>query len=208
METRDDDRNPGTELDWPDTNKIKLVNTGMIDPFVLFWHNKPIRYLGFKGEFPIIEGQQLMQAFPKRFQQAMRPKVVLAGMSKRLEAVVAPQGVLCGKAAVLLQPNKDICPYAICTLLNSQAFCNLYRGLFAMRGMNGTSLNIGPRQLEQLPIPEQKYLQEYHGPITNNTTRSSVCESRILSFLGKSLHLQVEPSMLQYAEETVRKIMN
>ena len=92
----------------------------------------------------------------------------MANRTKVIAFIGAPKGVLCGKSAVLIQPQKGVCSYALTTLLNSQGFVNLYRGLFAMRGMSGKSLNIGPRQIKKLPIPQRQYLQEYTGTIHQN----------------------------------------
>ena len=199
----------GTNTDWNKDDQIKLVNTGTIDPFVLLWNQKTISYLGFKGVCPVIDANVFQQKFPRRYQQAMNENIVMAGMSKRLEAAVAPKGVLCGKSAVLLQPKPEICPYALTVLLNSQAFVNLYQGLFAMRGMNGSSLNIGPRQIEKLPSPAPKYLQKYEGTVPPKSKISSATTIYDrLSMLGISLHRHQDQNILELAEQTVRSIMN
>ena len=132
----------------------------------------------------------------------------MAGMSKKLEAAVAPEGILCGKSAVLLQPKQGICPYALAVLLNSKGFGNLYRGLFAMRGMGGTSLNIGPRQIELLPAPDRLYLQEYTQKIRTKQVLSTSNIHNRLSLLGKILHQEHDHNMLDLAEQTVRTIMS
>ena len=199
----------GNDSDWNNTEKLKLVNTGTIDPFALLWNQKRISYLGFKNICPVIDAQTFQKRFPRRYIQAMNENIVMAGMSKRLEATVAPKGVLCGKSAVLIQPKEGICPYALTVLLNSQGCIHLYRGLFAMRGMNGTSLNIGPRQIERLPIPDPKYLQEYTASINIHQAISaaSTIHNR-LSLIGQILHLQYDQRTIDIAEQTVRSIMN
>ena len=199
----------GTDSDWTCEDKLKLVNTGTIDPFALLWKQKRISYLGFKGVCPVIDAQAFQKKFPRRYAQAMSENIVIAGMSKRLEAAVAPKSFLCGKSAVLIQPKESICPYALTVLLNSKSFVNLYRGLFAMRGMSGTSLNIGPRQIERLPIPDLKYLQEYTDVVDINqsvVSTSTICNR--LSLLGKILHIQHLQHTIDIAEQTVRSIMN
>ena len=155
-----------------------------------------ISYLGFKDHYPVIEAQIFQKKYPRRYAQAMNENIVVAGMSKTLEAAVAPKGVLCGKSAVLIQPNPGICPYALTVLLNSMGFGNLYRGLFAMRGMSGTSLNIGPRQIEQLPVPESQYLQIYAMPSVQTKTFYQRLQSTIVSlcWVESSIKTKARPS--------------
>ena len=78
-----------------------------------------------------------------------------------------------------------------------------------MRGMSGKSLNIGPRQIEQLPIPERKYLQEYTGKIIPNMhVHSASNMHNRLSLLGKLLHHALDEKILGQADTIVREIMN
>jgi hypothetical protein len=137
---------------------VKLINTGTTDPFRHYWGIRPIKYLGFVGLCPAIDSASLFRIAPKRLQQARSRKVVVGGMGARIEAVVADSGVMCGKSAVQIIPRQGVCPFAIAALLNSDAMSVLYRGLFGTRGFGGGSMNIGPRQIEQLPVPDERYL--------------------------------------------------
>jgi len=136
-----------------ESEDIRIVNTGTIDPHQLLWGRKQIRYLGFKGMGPVISALDLNLVNPKRLEQAQRLKVVVAGMAAQIEAAVAPPGWLCGKSAVQIFPAPGCCHFALCALLNSQTFRHLYKGLFALRGMGKGVMNIGPRQLAQTPVP-------------------------------------------------------
>jgi hypothetical protein len=137
---------------------VRLVNTGTIDPFELHWGREKIRYLGFVGLYPAISAAMLVQSFPARATQAMSEKVVIAGLSTRLEAAVAPKGWLCGKSVNQVIPQPGVCAYAIAVLLNSHILNRLYSGLFGMRGLSGVWLNVGSRQLELLPVPGVAWL--------------------------------------------------
>ena len=132
---------------------IKLVNTGTIDPFQILWGSKKCVYLGFKGERPIIQEQDLFEIAPRRLAQAKEDKVVMAGMGKQLEAVVAESGILCGKSAILVRLKEGYCPHALAAFLNAPCTTRLYRALFGLRGFGKGSMNIGPRQIEALPAP-------------------------------------------------------
>jgi hypothetical protein len=141
----------------PSEECIKLINTGSIDPFKILWEEKKTRYLGFNGKQPVISASEFKKHFPKRYEQALQEHVSVAGLSKRIEAVVVPSGVYAAKSTVNLFPKSEICPHALCAYLNSDSTQRLYRQLYQGRSMGMEALNIGPRQLENLPCPEPKY---------------------------------------------------
>ena len=163
----------GSTEDWTDVQKIKLVNTGTIDPFKCKWGTREISFLGYKGLHPILDAQELSLKYPKRFQQAQKVTIAIAGLSNRIEAVVLPIGVMSGVATVLLQPKKGVCPYALTALLNTQSYSDLYKGLFGMSGMTADILNYSSKPIGHLPIPDSLLLYS--------------AESR-LSQLGVQLH--------------------
>ena len=129
---------------------FRLVNTGTIDPFRTTWGERPTRYLGRSFRRPGISARDL-RAFPRRLAQAQSPKVLVAGLARRLEAVAVGGDVLCGKSAVCVIPT--VPPSAIAAALNSTPIDTLYQRMFAGHGF-GRSIHVGPRQLEHLPIPD------------------------------------------------------
>jgi hypothetical protein len=129
---------------------FRLVNTGTIDPFRTTWGQRPTRYLGRTLHRPGVSAEDLA-AFPRRLQQARSQKVLVAGLSRRLEAVAVGGDVLCGKSAVCVVPT--VPPDAVAAVLNSGPIDELYRRLFSGHGFGG-SLHVGPRQLEHLPFPD------------------------------------------------------
>jgi hypothetical protein len=185
----------------PDGRYVRLVNTGTIDPFRILWGVRSVRYLGFQGLYPCMTKERLGEIAPRRLAQALACKVIVAGMATDIEAAVGVEGVLCGKSAVLVLPNDGVCSYAIAALLNSPLVRDLYRRMFSMRGFGVGTMNIGPRQLEQLPIPEPRFLMA-------SRVRGS------LSDLGRSCHRDgglhadagepLEPSLTEAIDREVR----
>ena len=143
----------GAEDSVTNPDLLLLVNTGTVDPYKCLWGQEDIAYLGFRGRFPVVARSAIAEVAPRRLLQAEREKVIVAGMGRRIEAVVVPPAVLCGKSAVLILTKEEVCPFAIATVLNSRLGNALYKGLFGLRGVRQDWMSIGPRQLERLPIP-------------------------------------------------------
>lgn len=174
---------------------LRLVNTGLIDPYVIHWGSKPCRYLGLALQRPIIRREDLRRVAPRRLAQSDCRTVVLAGMGSRLEAVVAPPGVLAGKSTVLLLPRPHVCPYALTAALNSPFMTEVYRALFGLRALSASSLTIGPRQVARLPMPPPEYFRAAPGaPLSDPSSllrlptddlRTSGMELNLLSLIGR-----------------------
>lgn len=140
------------EVGGPDA--VRLVNTGTIDPFVTRWGERPTVYLKRRLVRPVIDREALSRIAPRRLAQADQPKVVVAGLCRRIEAVALPGGWLCAKSAVLVLPRDGVCPLALAAYLNAPSTSALHRALFAGRSLGRGALHIAPRQLEQLPVPD------------------------------------------------------
>lgn len=153
----------GKPEDRDNLEKVKLLNTGTIDPFLRLWGKKECRYLGFKGLHPVIDSETLKRSHPKRWHQAMSEKLMIAGLSSQIEAVIAPSSYLCGKTTTQIIPKDEvtICLNALACYLNSSVIFSFYRAIFAMRGFSHQAFLIGPRQIEQLPIPSVKYFTQW-----------------------------------------------
>ena len=97
----------------------------------------------------IVDSDVLQEKFTKRYKEVSTVTVGIAGLSTKLEAAVLPEGVLSGVATVLLNPQRDICPYALTAIFNTKLYSDLYKGLFGMSGMTADVLNYSARQLAQ-----------------------------------------------------------
>lgn len=131
---------------------VRLINTGTIDPFAKRWGRQPTRYLRAAWTEPVVPLAWLEAKLPRRAAQARSPKVLVAGLAGRIEAVVDDGVVLCGKSAVQVLLNDVETCHAMCAWLNSGPINDLYRLLFESHGFGARSMHIGPRQLEQLPV--------------------------------------------------------
>lgn len=149
---------------------VGLVNSGLVEPNGVLWGTRPIRYLGRRWEHPVVELERLRKEMPRRAEQAMGAKVVIAGLGTRLEAVALGEGMLCGKSAVQVlcgtrtggeadRFGAVLCACAVSAVLNTDVLTRVYRLLFGARGFGGRCLSIGARQLEMLPMPRATALR-------------------------------------------------
>ncbi|MFT5224141.1 MAG: hypothetical protein ACI867_002473, partial [Glaciecola sp.] len=93
-------------------------------------------------------------------------KVLLAGLSARLEAVADPDGNwLCGKSAVqvlVAEPHEAI---RLAAWLNEPEMSALYRALFGLAGFGGKGMNVAPALVGRLPAPPD----DWSAPATKKT---------------------------------------
>jgi hypothetical protein len=137
---------------------LRLVNTGTIDPFRALWGQRDTRYLGHSYSMPAVSLEQLRGAFPRLAQRATLPKLVVAGLARRLEVCADNAGrVLAGKSTVVVcRPRLSI--WFLVALLNSSVATRLYRALFGGLALQGGYLRIGAPQLARLPLPQLRFV--------------------------------------------------
>lgn len=70
----------------------RLVTTGLIDPDVLHWGRRLCRFLGRDYLHPAVSSAGLPDDLRRRFAKARRPKLIVAGLSRRVECVVDADG--------------------------------------------------------------------------------------------------------------------
>jgi hypothetical protein len=129
-----------------------LINSGTIDRYHILWGVKPLKYLGDRYSHPVVRGHDLSAHFPRRYAQAIAPKIIVAGMTKRLECVADPQGILlAGKSTSIIRPHRLPLFYLL-GLLNSTLMHRVMSQQFGSNSLQGGYLRVGPPQLKTLPI--------------------------------------------------------
>ncbi|OLP20322.1 hypothetical protein BST81_00880 [Leptolyngbya sp. 'hensonii'] len=130
---------------------LPVVNSGTIDRYHLLWGQKPFRYLGQRYQRPVLERHRLQVLSPRRQEQVLQPKIIVAGMSKILECGVDLAGqVLAGKSTTIVRSSLNL--LHLLGLLNSRLLTLIYQSLFGGDRLQGGYLRIGPPQLRALPI--------------------------------------------------------
>lgn len=130
---------------------LRIVNSGTVDRYCFLWGKKPMRYLGQSYLHPAIEKSDRLP--PKRLQQAKQPKIIVSGMTKRLECSLDKDGsFLAGKSTSIIFASQTCDLYYLLGVLNSHLISFYVRSYFSGNRLKGNYLRIGSPQLRQLPI--------------------------------------------------------
>lgn len=142
----------------PAETDLRLVNSGTIDRYALLWGQKPLRYLGRTYRYPIVSSIHLHHLSAKRLAQATQVKIIVSGMTRRLECGFDPTGaVLAGKSTSIVLPSQaqshTIVDFRyLLALLNSRLASFYILNRFGGNRLQGGYLRIGSPQLRQIPI--------------------------------------------------------
>lgn len=138
------DRRAGTEL--------RLVTTGLIDPGGCSWGVRRCRYLGDDYQCPrVIPHAGMHAAFLRRLSQARRPKVIVAGLSSRVECFLDSEGDYAGAVSTfaIFHRKNDVSALRTLTaaLLTPEA-TEFYRDELGANALGGGSIRMTKAFLE------------------------------------------------------------
>lgn len=132
---------------------IKIINTGTIDPYKILWGEKPMQYIKNKYKNPCIKITDLISINKKRQEQAFSNKIIVAGMSKIIEAVFDTGKILAAKSTNIIIDNDTNKLKFIIGILNSKLISFYVTNYYHSNKMAGNYINISPRLLKAIPIP-------------------------------------------------------
>ncbi|PCC69377.1 Methyltransferase domain-containing protein [Nannocystis exedens] len=129
---------------------LRVVNSGTIDRCAELWGKTPLRYLGRSFLRPVIAAPERLP--PRRLAQARTPKLIVAGMTRTLEAMIDARGeILAGKSTTICWWPADL--RVLAAIVHSRAMDDYYQHVHGGDRLARGYLRIGPRQLRGLPIP-------------------------------------------------------
>jgi hypothetical protein len=133
-----------------DGNGIPFAVSGSVDPYELDTSSVP--YLNRRYRHPHVElGSPAVPSSKYQFWQS--PKIVIAGMTRRVEAVYVARPLGLGVGAYAIHHCAGFEPYALTALLNSADMSAWLRERFHDTHLAGGYLAITKSALEQLPLP-------------------------------------------------------
>ncbi len=165
---------------------FKFINTGTLDPYVCYWGSKYTQYI--KGTYfqPAISEGVLKRYSQRRYSQAKAPKIIVAGMSNRLEAYFDDGQYLAGKSTTILlgKPDELKCIVAI---INSKLMSFWMRVNFNSLKMAGGYINVGVNEISSIPIANIVNRNQFvdlvdkiqHEKVINPETDTSQMENQI-----------------------------
>ena len=130
---------------------MKVINTGTIDPYKSLWGIKSMQYIKGKYQYPRVSQSDLITISKRRYNQAMSNKIIVAGMSSRIEAVYDDGETTLGGKSTTIIMGDDL--RFLLGLLNSKLVSFSINILYNSIKMAGGYLNIGTREIENIPIP-------------------------------------------------------
>lgn len=138
----------------PAPEDLQIVNSGTIDRYRFLWGERPLRYLGQSYLHPVIRAKQCAELPTQRYQQAKRTKLIVAGMTQRLECAIDSVGaILAGKStSIIWMVEGAIDLRYLLGLLNSQLLSFYFSHSFGGNRLQGGYLRVGPPQLRALPV--------------------------------------------------------
>lgn len=125
-----------------------FIVSGNIDRFAIRLGN--VRFMKRQFRRPVLDlAAEELSALKMRLYRS--PKIVIAGMSRRIEAAYDERGLALGVQVYAAVETLDD-PYYLLALLNSRLMSFLFRERFAAKKLAGGYLAMNKGQLEQLPI--------------------------------------------------------
>lgn len=131
----------------------KLLTTGLIEPNESLWGRRPGRYLGRKLDYPRITIAPPFLA--RRIGRAARPKIIVAGLSKRIECLLDPVGEYIGAVSTftITHPSDDLDALrALEGRLHTDEATRLFHAELGANAMGGGSITMKRSFLEMLPL--------------------------------------------------------
>lgn len=141
----------------------KLLTTGLIEPDACLWGTETCRYLKADYSHPAIAEANLPADIAARVVKARRPKVIVAGLGKRLEAYFDRAGEYCGavQTFTILHRLDDLGSLQrLCTFLNSPDATRLLNAALGANALGGGSITVKKRFLASIPLPNRVRLPE------------------------------------------------
>jgi hypothetical protein len=136
---------------------LKLATTGLIEPRDCHWGRRACRYLKRDYAHPRLDpAAALTPSLATRARKACRPKIIVAGLSKGIEAFLDPDGQYIGAVSTysIFHPRDDV--DALDRLLSHLLSPAMSRRLvehLGANGLRGRHITVKKDFLRALPLP-------------------------------------------------------
>ena len=161
---------------------IKFINSGCIDRYCSLWGNKAVRYIRKSYNNPVIKLQDIKNINETRYNQAVSNKIIVANMTKDIEAFFDNGNYMAGKSTdLIISSDLELLKY-LTGLLNSKLLSTWYKITYNSLKMSGGALNMGEiinipfynpseEQKNQISLLVQAIQSIKHGDIHADTSQ-------------------------------------
>jgi hypothetical protein len=132
---------------------LKFINTGTIDKYTSLWSIRDTQYIKGRYHTPSISKTSLQHISDRRLAQSVSNKIIVAGMSKEIEAYYDEGEYLAGKSTTIILDDSTKLKL-IYAILNSKLLTFWLRINFNSLKMSGGFINVGVNELSQIPIAD------------------------------------------------------
>ena len=139
-----------------DADGPPLVTSGLIDPGVCRWGERPVRFAKRDFAHPRVDIDRLEGRFPAWARRKLVPKVLVANQTQMVEAVADPDGAwLPGVPVTAVVPTdgRRRTVFELEAVLTSPVASALCWHVGAGTGLSSTSVRVGPALLARVPWP-------------------------------------------------------
>ena len=203
------------EADSLDCSGFRLLTSGQIDPFENNWSERSAKYLKRTWNRPFLP-LDCPALSEERKRQYLEKKIIVAGMTKELEAVLV-NGDYAGSIPSTHIFKKSDSQYSLeflVGLLNSSLMAWIYRALFQGLSLAGNYLSVGKSQLRCLPLPKIDFEDKvdnsaaFHQTISKlavKLSQSKLRQQQLENAFWKGLKNQVDDSVYVKLTKSKRK---
>lgn len=138
-------------IDYDSSNYFKFVNSGTIDKFKILWGIKSMQYIKDRYENPIVSRNDIGTINGVRLRQASSPKIIIASMTKEIEAYYDNGECLAAKSTTIICGEENNLKY-LTGLLNSKLLSWWYKINYNSLKMSGEALGFGSNEIGSIPI--------------------------------------------------------
>ena len=132
---------------------FKFINTGIIDKFTSLWGKEIMTYVKEKYNYPVIKKNDLLIRFPRRYAQAIAPKLITTGI-RYLEVYGDFTGeYLAAKSTEIITARRDLDIKTILPILNSTVVFYFIKEAYSGLAMGG-GITFSPDNLSKIPLPQ------------------------------------------------------
>jgi hypothetical protein len=136
---------------------LRIATTGLIEPGECLWGRRDCRYLKRVFRRPVVDPRAaLPPSLADRLSKVRRPKVLVAGLSVRVEAFWDRTGDYAGAVSTwtIVHPHDDVDALAaLCEFLNGESVSQTLRRRLGATALGGGRITLTKEFLLHLPTP-------------------------------------------------------